>query len=60
MAEVWEIVGTDTIHRTALIYEMTRTFCPNFAFYWFILNFITLGMSQIEAHNINPNKIKKN
>lgn len=34
----------------AIFYELTRTFCPNFAIYFFITNLLMLCLSQIEAH----------
>jgi hypothetical protein len=40
----------DFIHRIAIFYEISRTFCPNFAFYWFITNLLILVVSQISAH----------
>lgn len=41
---------TDSFQRIAIFYEVTRTFCPNIAIYWFFVNLLLLSMSQIEAH----------
>ena len=47
---MWDIVITTSFHRIAILYELTRTFCPNFAIYWFIASLLQLSLSQIEAH----------
>jgi hypothetical protein len=37
------------LHRLALVYELTQTFCPNLILYYLITNFIVFIVSQIEA-----------
>lgn len=51
ICEVWDIVITTSFHRIALFYEITRTFCPNFAIYWFITALLHLCISQAESHS---------
>ena len=39
----------DSLMRIAILYEVTRSFCPNFAFHFIITNLLLLCLSQAES-----------
>jgi len=39
------------LHRLALVYELTQTFCPNLILYYSIANLLVFTLSQVEAQS---------
>lgn len=50
IAEACQIAIINPLQQIAIFYEITRTFCINFAIYWFVVSLLLLCLSQIQAH----------
>jgi hypothetical protein len=48
---VGELLVIEGLHRLALVYVLTQTFCPNLILYYSISNLLVFILSQVEAQS---------
>lgn len=46
-----ELLIIEGLHRLALVYVLTQTFCPNLILYYSITNLLVFILSQVEAQS---------
>jgi nitrate reductase NapE component len=49
---VGELLIVEGLHRLALVYVLTQTFCPNLILYYSISNILVFILSQVEAQGM--------